>query len=134
MDCLVSDLLTIELIQMMFSNGPSFDTIGWFAKDIEIFKKIGEVLLKNTDKSEANFNEFVIAEDLLELADLDVQNAFKIFFKDKITSFKKVRLSKFDKAEIADNFRILQGNEVKENVIPWINQNKPYISLKSIQG
>ena len=112
----------------VFPMAPSFDTIGWFAKDIEIFKKIGEVLLKNTDKSEATFNEFVIAEDLLELADLDVQDAFKIFFKDKIISIKKVRLSKFDKAEIADNFRILQGNEVKENVIPWINQNNPYIS------
>lgn len=84
--------------------------------------------MKNTDETTANFNEFIIAEDLLELADLDVQNAFKLFFKDKITSIKKVRLSKFDKADIADNFRILQGNEVKENVIPWINQNNPYIS------
>ena len=112
----------------VFPMAPSFDTIGWFAKDIEIFKKIGEALLKNTDKPTANFIEFVIAEDLLELADLDVQNEFKIFFKDKITNIKKIRLSKFDKAEIANNFRILQGNEVKENVIPWINQNNPYIS------
>ena len=112
----------------VFPMAPSFDTIGWFAKDIQIFQKIGEVLLKNTNKPTANFIEFVIAEDLLELADLDVQNEFKIFFKDKITNIKKIRLSKFDKAEIADNFRILQGNEVKENVIPWINQNNPYIS------
>ena len=112
----------------VFPMAPSFDTIGWFAKDIQIFHKIGEVLLKYTNKPIANFIEFVIAEDLLELADLDVQNEFKIFFKDKITNIKKIRLSKFDKAEIADNFRILQGNEVKENVIPWINQNNPYIS------
>ena len=112
----------------VFPMAPSFDTIGWFAKDIQIFQKIGEVLLKNTNKPTANFTEFVIAEDLLELADLDVQNEFKIFFKDKITNIKKIRLSKFDKAEIADNFRILQGNEVKENVIPWINQNNPYLS------
>ena len=112
----------------VFPMAPSFDTIGWFAKDIQIFHKIGEVLLKYTNKPIANFIEFVIAEDLLELADLDVQNEFKKFFKDKITNIKKIRLSKFDKAEIADNFRILQGNEVKENVIPWINQNNPHIS------
>ena len=112
----------------VFPMAPSFDTIGWFAKDIQMFKKVGEVLLKNSDKSAANFVEFVIADDLLELADLDVQYAFKTFFKDKITSIKKIRLSKIDKVEIADNFRILQGNEVKENVIPWINQNNPYIS------
>ena len=67
----------------VFPMAPSFDTIGWFAKDIQIFQKIGEVLLKNTNKPTANFTEFVIAEDLLELADLDVQNEFKIFFKDQ---------------------------------------------------
>ena len=32
------------------------------------------------------------------------------------------------KAIIADNFRILQGAEVKENIIPWIEKNKPNIS------
>jgi len=30
--------------------------------------------------------------------------------------------------EIADNFRILQGGEIKENIIPWILENKPKIS------
>ena len=32
------------------------------------------------------------------------------------------------KEEIADNFRILQGGEIKENIIPWILKNKPKIS------
>ena len=32
------------------------------------------------------------------------------------------------KAIIADNFRIVQGAEVKENIIPWIEKNKPKIS------
>ena len=33
-----------------------------------------------------------------------------------------------DKEEIADNFRILQGGEIQENIIPWILENKPKIS------
>ena len=43
---------------------PSFDTVGWFANSVGIFQKVGEVLLDKMDKSEVNFRQFVIAEDL----------------------------------------------------------------------
>ena len=43
-------------------------------------------------------------------------------------NINKTRLSTNTKAIIADNFRILQGAEVKENIIPWIEKNKPNIS------
>ena len=112
----------------VYPMAPSFDTIGWFAKKIEVFQKIGDVLLNNNETSKANFKKYVIAEDLLEIAENEVQNEFKKFIELKLPGISKVRLSTNTKSEIADNFRILQGNEVKENVLPWITKNKPIIS------
>jgi Asp-tRNA(Asn)/Glu-tRNA(Gln) amidotransferase A subunit family amidase len=107
---------------------PSFDTLGWFSKDIDVFKKIGSVLLNSNEKTEFLFKEFVIAEDILELANPEIFRLFNNYINDKFPKIKKVRLSMHDKEEIADNFRILQGGEIQENIIPWIIENKPKIS------
>ncbi len=112
----------------VYPMAPSFDTLGWFAKDIDIFKKIGCVLLNLNEKTEVSFKEFVIAEDILELASPKIVKLFNNYINDKFPEIKKIRLSKHNKEEIADNFRILQGGEIKENIIPWILVNKPKIS------
>ena len=112
----------------VYPMAPSFDTVGWFAKDIDIFKNIGSVLLNSNEKTEFSFKEFVIAEDILELASPEIIKLFNDYIDDKFPEIKKIRLSKHNKEEIADNFRILQGGEIKENIIPWILENKPKIS------
>ena len=112
----------------VYPMAPSFDTLGWFSKDIDVFKKIGSVLLNSNEKTEFSFKEFVIAEDILELASPEIIKLFNNYINDKFPEIKKIRLSKHNKEEIADNFRILQGGEIKENIIPWILENKPKIS------
>ena len=112
----------------VYPMAPSFDTLGWFAKDIDIFKNIGSVLLNSNEKTEFSFKEFVIAEDILELASPEIIKLFNNYINDKFPEIKKIRISKHSKEEIADNFRILQGGEIKENIIPWILENKPKIS------
>ncbi len=112
----------------VYPMAPSFDTVGWFANNVGIFQKVGEVLLDKMDKSDVNFRQFVIAEDLLELCDAAVQENFNNYIKNNLPSIDKNRISKISKDIIADNFRILQGNEVKINIIPWIEKNKPKIS------
>ena len=112
----------------VYPMAPSFDTVGWFANDKEIFQKVGNVLLKNIERSNVNFKQYVVAEDLLELCDAEVQDNFNNYINVNIPNINKTRLSTNTKAIIADNFRILQGAEVKENIIPWIEKNKPNIS------
>ena len=112
----------------VYPMAPSFDTVGWFANNVGIFQKVGEVLLDKVDKSDINFRQFVIAEDLLELCDAAVQENFNNYIKNNLPGIDKNRLSNISKDIIADNFRVLQGNEVKINVIPWIEKNKPKIS------
>ena len=114
----------------VYPMAPSFDTIGWFSNNIKTFQKIGEVLLNKNENENITFNQFVIAEDLLELVDTDIKNQFDSYYKELHPNIKHIRLSKFSKSEIADNFRILQAGEIKEHVIPWIEKNKPKISLE----
>ena len=112
----------------VYPMAPSFDTIGWFANNPEIFQKVGNVLLNNIERSNVDFKQYVVAEDLLELCDAEVQSNFNNYINVNIPNINKTRLSTNTKAIIADNFRILQGAEVKENIIPWIENNKPNIS------
>ena len=114
----------------VYPMAPSFDTIGWFSNNIEIFQKIGEVLLDKNENKNIIFNQFVIADDLLELVDTDIKDQFNSYYKERFPNLKHIRLSKFLKSEIADNFRILQAGEIKEYVIPWIEKNQPNISLE----
>mgnify|MGYP001450977369 FL=1 len=112
----------------VYPMAPSFDTVGWFANNPEIFQKVGNVLLNNIERSNVDFKQYVVAEDLLELCDAEVQDNFNNYINVNIPNINKTRLSTNTKAIIADNFRILQGAEVKENIIPWIEKNKPNIS------
>ena len=112
----------------IYPMAPTFDTIGWFAKDIKTFKKIGFTVLNQKDKTKNSFKDFVIAEDILELANPNIINLFNNYINNSFPEIKKIRLSKQTKDVIADNFRILQGGEIVENVIPWILKNKPKIS------
>ena len=112
----------------VYPMAPTFDTIGWFAKDIKTFKKIGFTVLNQKDKTKNSFKDFVIAEDILELANPNIIHLFNNYINNSFPEIKKIRLSKQTKDVIADNFRILQGGEIVENVIPWILKNKPKIS------
>ena len=112
----------------VYPMAPSFDTVGWFANDMEIFRKVSSVLLNNKHASNIPFNKYVIAEDLLELAENDIQHQFNTYLKKIFPNLKKIKLSKFEKVDIANNFRILQGGEINQYVIPWIKDNKPQIS------
>ena len=112
----------------VYPMAPSFDTIGWFANNKDIFRKVGNVLLNKPQKLDINFKEYVIAEDLVELCDAEVKNSFRNYLKFNLPPINKTRLSQHSKDFIADNFRIIQAGEVKENIIPWIEKNKPNIS------
>ena len=112
----------------VYPMAPSFDTVGWFSKSTDIFQKVGDILLDKLERSDVDFKEYVIAEDLLELCDAEVQDNFNNYIDGNLPNTPKINLSKHSKSLIADNFRILQGGEVKENIIPWIKNNNPKIS------
>ena len=112
----------------VYPMAPSFDTIGWFSREVDVFKRVGSVLLKKDKSSNITFNSYVVAEDLLELAEENLKRQFIEYLDTNLPNLLRIKISTKDKAEIADYFRILQGGEIKEHVIPWIEKNNPEIS------
>ena len=55
---------------------PGFDTIGWFARDLRTFSRVGTVLLESLGEP-IRPQRLVVAEDAFELADTEVENALR---------------------------------------------------------
>ena len=50
---------------------PSFDTVGWFARDARVLRRAGEVLLPG-DRSQIDLSKFYLAHDAFTIADAAV--------------------------------------------------------------
>lgn len=53
----------------------SFDTVGWFARDVDLLQRAGDVLLPPGGPDE--FHTFLVAEDVLELAEPATRASFE---------------------------------------------------------
>ena len=73
---------------------PSFDTVGWFSNNINIFQKVGDVLLNINDTTKDNFKSYVVAEDLVELADQNVQKLFYQYLEKYLPKLERIEVSK----------------------------------------
>ena len=111
---------------------PSYDTIGWFADDPEIFARVGEVLLRS-QISESRPQNLVIAEDAFELADPEVVAALKpkvdlvsSLFGETINQ----RLSPIGLIEWSAQQLVLQGREAWESARDWLDRVNPRLSFE----
>jgi len=108
---------------------PSFDTAGWFARDLNVFSKVGNVLL-DQHPATAEIKEIRLAEFAFNFADDEISiplrkwvksNQFNITLGDPVTHFPdEIEL---DKAREA--FRIIQAREVWQTFGSWIERTKP---------
>ncbi len=70
----------IVLAKGVIPLAPSFDTVGWMARDLETLCRVGEVLLPQTD-SGTGFSRVLIGEDAWELADTESKEALTPYLK-----------------------------------------------------
>jgi amidase len=106
---------------------PSFDTVGWFARDAVLMERIGRVLLREKP-AETNPARLIIGEDLFALADKDVATAVQPTVtkaKTFIGRTESARIFGGDPAEWREAFRLLQAREAWQADGPWITQHKP---------
>ena len=107
---------------------PSFDTIGWFARDAALLARIGAVLLPEKAgaalPAQARF-----CRDALCLADPDV--AIRVVAAGRATA--RLGLAGADEIDLTDDrltawtdaYRILQGDEIRRGLGPWIRATRP---------
>lgn len=101
---------------------PSYDTVGWFARDAATLRRVGDALLP--EASRPPIRRFRLVRDAFGLADPSVAAALR----EACTSLDIVdEISLFDQGEEEwrESYRILQGAEIWERLGPWIGSASP---------
>jgi len=101
---------------------PSYDTIGWFARDIMTLSAIGDVLLRKS--SLVPVRRLLLVRDAFALADADVSALLRthcdaLEIDDEITLFDGAE------NEWLECYRVLQGAEIWHQLGPWIRSARP---------
>jgi amidase len=111
---------------------PSYDTIGWFARDADLFARVGAVLLRQ-DIPAAHPRRLVIAEDAFAVADLTVQEALRPAV-DRLGSLidtcVRERLAPSSLSAWTGQQQVLQGREAWETARDWIDRTNPRFSFE----
>ena len=117
----------------MLLQAPSYDTIGWFARDAHTFERVGKVLLDSSESDSALPTHLLIAEDAFELAEPDTR-AVLMAAVEQITSHfpsvTTVRLSPTSLTDWSNQQQILQSREAWEAVREWIDRVNPAFSFE----
>ena len=110
---------------------PTYDTIGWFARDAETYARVAEALFQ---KPVPDFTpgRLVIARDAFEEADENVSDVL-LPLAEKIAalagSSTTERLAPNGLAEWASQQNVLQSKEAWDSVKDWIDQVNPRFSF-----
>jgi len=111
---------------------PSYDTIGWFARDADLFARIGSVLL-HSDIPPVRPRHLVIAEDAFAVADHRVQEALRPIVERVASVIGNCRTARLAPTRLSDwsgQQQILQGREAWETAKDWIDRVNPRCSYE----
>ncbi len=106
---------------------PSYDTVGWFAREAELLERVGRVLLDETDPAPEP-NRLLIAADAQRLCDPDVTQAVLPWIGRARSFFEYVYDVEVGGAALADwtaCYRVLSGREAWAAHGEWIDSVKP---------
>ena len=111
---------------------PSFDTIGWFARDAATFARVGRVLLQSEGEP-GHPRHVVIAQDAFEIADATVSEALQPYVElliQLVGSSSTQRLSPTSLFEWSNQQQTLQGREAWETARDWLDRVNPRLSFE----
>jgi amidase len=113
----------------MMTQAPSFDTVGYFARDAMTFGRVGAVLL-GEKVVEALPTEIIVATDCFALADEPVQHALRPVI-DRLRHAAPVTESPLAESDLLDwarHQRVLQKSEFHATFRDWIDRVNPRFS------
>ena len=106
--------------------GPSFDVVGWLARDIDVFEKVGTVLL-GADKAVAP-KRLIVAQDAWAQVEKPVVNALNPA-AEKVRAILRqaegTRVSPEGLDDWFEVFRTLQAGEIWATLGAWVSETKP---------
>ena len=106
---------------------PSFDTCGWFARDSNVFERVGRVLLRDNAPA-ANPRRLLVAQDAFAFADESAMAELKPALE-KVAAVigtpQDVTVGDESLTQWMDYFRFPQGAEAWECHREWVTRAKP---------
>jgi amidase len=101
---------------------PGYDTVGWFARDADVLRRVGETLLSSG--TDVSLHRLVRGRDAFALADRDGAGLLDAHARrwgalDEITVFDDAH------GEWLECYRVLQGAEIWEQLGTWISATRP---------
>jgi amidase len=105
----------------------SFDTAGWFASDLGIFAKVGDVLLTKS-KTWPKFDRVLIAEDAFALVDPGIKDALKCALgrlSDTLGIPQAITIAPEGLPAWFETFRTIQFAEIWREHGEWITRVRP---------
>lgn len=103
---------------------PSYDTVGWFARDARMLAAVGEVMLGGAADAASAPGRFLIARDAFALA---APRAAEQLLRQtaRFHPVDAVDVFAGDQVEILEAYRVLQGVEIWQSLGSWIEAEKP---------
>jgi amidase len=108
---------------------PSFDCVGWFARNPDIFSRVSEALLADSN-AQAPIRRLLLATDAFDLLEPELRELFEATIAplaDQFETCEKVALSPTGLDDWSKAFRTLQAAEVWRSVGDWIDQVQPVL-------
>jgi amidase len=115
----------------MVPQAPSYDTVGWFARDADTLARVVKVLI-SPPASTAKPRLLLVAEDAFEVADPASATALRPIVDiaaSLIGASSKIRISPTGLAEWSRHQRVLQGREAWETARAWIDRVNPRLAF-----
>ena len=107
---------------------PSFDTVGWMARDAGTLLDVGRVLLDSQGCGDADFKRILFAEDLWSLTDENSIAAASGYFqslREIAQHHEEIVVAPYGLMEWMNAFRTIQGLEIWREHRDWITRVKP---------
>lgn len=109
---------------------PSFDTVGWMARDAQMLLDVGRVLLdaKVSNGKGAGFSRLIFPQDVWELPDEHSKNVLLRFFpmlQSLAVAHEEVVLAPEGLREWMNAFRVIQGLEIWREHGEWVTRERP---------
>ena len=102
---------------------PSYDTVGWFARDAGALLRVGACLLGAA--AGPPITRFLVVEDAFALADADVAGALMAVLPPALAAGDRVRVFAEGTDAWREAYRVLQGAEIWRGLGPWIMRARP---------
>lgn len=108
---------------------PSFDVVGWFARDTDVFERVGAVLL-DQGASTTQARRLILAKEAFAQVDAAIGDALRPAIDaltDLVGRADELQVSSDGLAAWFEVFRVVQGSEIWANRKVWIEETKPAI-------